>query len=69
MLDEARRHGVAVAVPNDAMLQIGAAVSISTVAADIARSIASVLRRIQAGDIQHVPPITGLSEVRVTVNE
>jgi ABC-type uncharacterized transport system substrate-binding protein len=69
MLDEARRHGVAVAVPNDAMLQIGAAVSISTVAADIARSIASVLQRIQAGDIQHVPPITGISEVRVTVNE
>lgn len=69
MLDDARRHNVAIAVPNDAMLQIGAAVSVSTVAADIASSIAKVVRRIQAGEIQQVPPITELSEVRVTLNE
>lgn len=69
MLDDARRHNVAVAVPNDAMLQIGAALSISSVAADIARGIASVLRRIQAGEIHDVPPITELTEVRVTLND
>lgn len=69
MLAEARRHSVAVAVPNDAMLQIGAAVAISTVAADIARSIAAVLHRIQAGELEQIPPITELTEVRVTVNE
>jgi len=69
MLAESRRHNVAVAVPNEAMLQIGAAVAISTVAADIAKGIAGVLRRIQAGELDQVPPITELTEVRVTVNE
>jgi len=69
MLTEAKRHNVTVVVPNDAMLQIGAALSISTVAADIASSIAKVLRQIQAGNIDQVPPMTELSEVRVTVND
>lgn len=69
MLDDARRHGVVVAVPNDGLLQIGAAVAISTVAADIAKSIAAIVRRIQAGEMQQLPPITELSEVQVTVHE
>jgi hypothetical protein len=69
MLDDARRHNVEVVVPNEAMLQLGAAISISAVAGDIARSIASVLRRIQAGDLEQVPSITELTEVRVIVNE
>jgi ABC-type uncharacterized transport system substrate-binding protein len=69
MLEDARRYNVAVAVPSDSMLQIGAGVAISTVAADIAKSIAAVLRRIHAGDMKQVPPITELSEVRVTVND
>lgn len=69
MLDEAKRHNVDVVVPSESMLQIGAAMSISTVATDIAASIAKVLRRIQAGEIDQVPPITELSEVRVTLND
>jgi len=69
MLDDARRHKVEVVVPNEAMLQLGGAISISTVAGDIAKSIASVLRRIQAGEIEQIPPVTELTEVRVTVNE
>jgi ABC-type uncharacterized transport system substrate-binding protein len=69
MLNDARRHSVAVAVPNDAMLQLGAAISITTVAADIAATIANVLRRIQAGELQQVPPMSELSEVRVTTND
>jgi ABC-type uncharacterized transport system substrate-binding protein len=69
MLEDANRHSVTVVVPNDSMLQIGAAISISTVAADIAETIANVLLRIQAGEIDQVPPITELSEVRVTTND
>lgn len=69
MLVDARRHNVEVVVPNEAMLQMGASISISTVAADIAKSITNVLRRIEAGEIDEVPPITELTEVRVTVHE
>lgn len=69
MLRDANRQRVPVAVPNEAMLQMGAAISMSTVAADIAATIAAVLRRIQAGDIDSVPPISALSEVRVAINE
>ena len=69
MLEDANRHSVTVVVPNEAMLQIGAAISITTVAADIAETIAKVLRRIQAGEIDQVPPMSELSEVRVTTND
>jgi len=69
MLQDANRYNVTVVVPNESMLQIGAAISISTVVADIAETIANVLLRIQAGEIDQVPPITELSEVRVTTND
>ena len=68
MIEVARRYDVDVVVPNESMLQIGAAIAISTVAADIATSIGNVLRRIQAGEIEQVPPMTELSEVRVTTS-
>lgn len=69
MFEEGRRHNVTVVAPNESMLQVGAAMSISSVAADIAASIAKVLRRIQAGEIDQVPSLTELSEVRVTIND
>ncbi len=69
MLEDSNRHSVTVVVPNDSMLKIGAAISISTVPADIAATIANVLRRIQAGEIDQVPSISELSEVRVTTND
>jgi len=69
MLDDANRQQVPVVVPNESMLQMGAAISISTVAADIAETIAKVVRKIQAGEIDDVPPITELSEVRVATND
>lgn len=69
MLLDANRQRVPVVVPNEAMLQMGAAISMSTVAADIAATIATVVRRIQAGDIDKVPAISALSEVRVAVND
>jgi len=69
MLQQANRRHVPIAVSNDGMLQMGAAISVSTVAADIAATIVKVLERIRAGEIDALPPLTQLSEVRVATNE
>ena len=69
MLDEANHLQVPVVVPNEFMLSMGAAISISTVASDIAETIVSIVRRIQAGEIDKVPPITHLSEIQVKTND
>ncbi len=69
MLDEAHQQQVPVTVPNESMLAMGAAISISTVASDIAETIVSIVRRIQAGELDKVPPITRLSEMRVKTND
>jgi len=69
ILQQANRRHVPVAVSNEAMLQLGAAISVSTVAADIAATIVKVLERIRAGGIDELPPLTELSEVRVVTNE
>ncbi len=69
MLEDANRHQVPVNVPSESMLQLGATISMSTVASDIANTIVEVVRRIQAGELRLVPPITQLSEIRVVTNE
>jgi len=68
MLDEANRQRVPVAAPKESMLAMGATLSLSTVAADIADTIIKVIRRIEAGDLEKIPPITSLSEIRVKTN-
>ena len=68
MLTEANRQHVPVAVPNESILSMGAAISFSTVAADIATTIVGVVRQINAGYIEQVPPLTNLSEIRVVTN-
>jgi len=65
MLQEASRQQVPVAVPSESMLQLGAKISMSTVASDIAATIIRVLREIQVSGLAQVPPITQLSEIRV----
>lgn len=69
MLAEARRQQVPVNVPSETMLQLGAMISMSAVPSDIARTIVSIVRHIQAGELQHIPPITQLSEIRVVTND
>jgi ABC-type uncharacterized transport system substrate-binding protein len=69
MLGEARRHQVPVNVPSESMLQLGATVSMSTVAADIAATIAGIVQDIQAGALARIPPISQLSEIRVVTND
>jgi hypothetical protein len=68
MLADANRQQVPVAVPSDSMLEMGAALSISTVATDIARTIVRVIREVQSGHLESLPPITQLSEIRVETN-
>jgi ABC-type uncharacterized transport system substrate-binding protein len=69
MLDEANRQSVHVVVPNESLLDMGAAISMSTVASDIAATIVQVVRRIHAGKIDLVPPLSSLSEVRIATND
>lgn len=68
MLDDANRQQVPVAVPSESMLKLGASLSITTVAEDIARTIVKVIREIKSGRLAGLPPITQLSEIRVETN-
>jgi ABC-type uncharacterized transport system substrate-binding protein len=68
MLADAKRQQVPVTVPSNSMLKLGATMSITTVAADIARTIVKVIREVKAGNLDNVPPITQLSEIRVETN-
>lgn len=69
MMADAQRQKVPVLVPSESMLKIGASISVSSVASDIAETIARVVRQIQAGHIRNVPMISPLSEVRVQVSD
>lgn len=69
ILQQANRRQVPVSVSSEAMLQMGAAISVSTVASDIAATIVRVLEQIRAGEIRKVPPLTQLSEIRVVTND
>jgi len=69
MLTQANRRRVPVAVSHEAMLSMGAAISVSSVASDIAVTIIDVLQKINAGNIGNVPPLSDLSEVRVVTND
>jgi ABC-type uncharacterized transport system substrate-binding protein len=68
MLADASRQQVPVTVPSESMLEMGATLSMSTVAADIARTIVKVIREVQAGRLTSLPPITQLTEIRVETN-
>ena len=65
MLADAKRQRVPVSVPSDSMLSLGAMISMTTKASDIASTIADVVRQIGSGDIERVPPITPLSEIAI----
>jgi len=69
MLSYASRHQVQIAVFNESLLKMGATLSSSAVDADIAHTIVAVLEQIAAGEIDSVPPMSQLSDVRITTNE
>jgi ABC-type uncharacterized transport system substrate-binding protein len=65
MLADAKQRRVPVSVPSDSMLSLGAMISMTTKASDIAATIADVVRQIERGDIDRVPPITQLNEIAI----
>jgi ABC-type uncharacterized transport system substrate-binding protein len=69
MLSEAKQRDVPVAVPNDAMLEMGAAISMTSVAGDIAARILYVLQQFESGGVETVPELTPLTEIRVRTRD
>lgn len=67
ILDQASQRRVPVAVTHEPLLAMGAALSVSAVAEDIARTIVGVIREIEAGRIEQVPDISPLSEARIVI--
>jgi ABC-type uncharacterized transport system substrate-binding protein len=65
ILESAKRGQVAVAVPYESMLTMGATISMATQAEDIAATIANIIRQIHDGGLRSVPAISPLSAVRV----
>ncbi|MEM8817400.1 MAG: ABC transporter substrate binding protein [Pseudomonadota bacterium] len=66
MSEIAARQQVRIAAQNEGMLTLGATLSLSSVASDIASVIADIVERIQEGDIASVPALSALREVRIT---
>lgn len=69
IVDRSEGRGISVLVPSPRMLSMGAAISVSTVASDIAARIHEVVEAIGRGDIDRLPQVTPLTEIRVDVNE
>jgi ABC-type uncharacterized transport system substrate-binding protein len=65
ILESAKRGQVAVAVPYESMLTMGATISMATQAEDIAATIAKIIRQIHDEGLLSVPAISPLSAVRV----
>lgn len=67
IVDRAESRGVSVLVPSPGMLSLGATISVSTVANDIAAKIHDVIQAISAGTIDSLQPITPLTEISVEI--
>ncbi len=69
ILTESRNRDVQVLAPSDAMLEMGAALSITSVAADIAAQIHMVVKQIHDSGIASVAAITPLSAFRIVTSD
>jgi ABC-type uncharacterized transport system substrate-binding protein len=65
MLTEAKQRRFPMSVPSESMLSLGAVISMTTQASDIAEAIVDVVRKIHAGNIEGVSPITQLSAINI----
>lgn len=66
MTEIAATQHVRLAVQNEAMLSLGASVSLASVAEDIASVIVAIVGSIREGRFDEVPRLTALQEVEVT---
>lgn len=69
MLTYAARRRVQIAVFNDSLLAMGATLSSSAVDVNIAEVVVEVLRQISVDGIESVPPVSPLTDVRITTNK
>ena len=69
LFDYAARHDVDVAAFNDALLDMGAALSVTAVDADVAATTLAVAARAGAGDVDRVPWMTPLNDVRIATRK
>lgn len=69
MLAYARRHDVQVAVFNDSLLELGASLSATPPADDIAAAVSEVLLELEAGRFDALPPLSPLSDVSIRLGE
>lgn len=69
ILRTAKRNRVAVAVPNESMLKLGANISLATEAQDIAATITGIIRKIQLDGLKSVRPVSPLSAIRVMTRD
>ena len=66
---DASRKNVQVAVFNNSLLDLGAAISSTSVGSDIASTIVSVLAGIDSGEMDLIPDITPLTKMEIRTNE
>ena len=69
MFDKAAQRRVQMAVFNESLLQLGAVISSTAVAADIATTTESILQRLANGEKDAIPAMTPLSDVNIRINE
>ncbi|MFQ6006891.1 MAG: ABC transporter substrate binding protein [Woeseia sp.] len=69
MFKDASRHGIQVAVFNNSLLNLGAAISSTSDAADIASTIVSVLVEIDSGGLDSIPDISPLTRMDIRMND
>jgi ABC-type uncharacterized transport system substrate-binding protein len=69
MLAYAGSHGVQVAVFNDSLLDVGAALSATTDPDDIAKTLVRLLQQLQQNGLQSLPRHTPLNALNVRINK
>lgn len=69
MFDKASQRRVQVAVFNESLLRLGAVISSTAVAADIAATTESILERLAKGENDAIPAMTPLSDINIVVND
>jgi len=69
MLAYARRHDVQVAVFNESLLELGAALAASPSPDHVAAAVADVLLELEAGRFDALPPLSPLSDLSIRLGE
>ncbi|UCG72915.1 MAG: hypothetical protein JSV45_00565 [Chromatiales bacterium] len=69
MFTKAAQRRVQMAVFNESLLDMGAVISSTTVAADVAATTEDILERLAKGDGKTIPAMTPLSDIAIRIND